>query len=122
LRARLDWRATAIFLEAVEEGRRREPIDGRVGTRMVLSEIAEHVGEGVTCRARRGQSASVPAVRPEPASAKDERIHAPGDAHGQARHPEGKSPFVAGFDEQMEVIRLHREVNDPKDPMMALIR
>jgi hypothetical protein len=89
---------------------------------MVFPEIAEHISERVTRCPRRRQSPSVPTIGPEPARPRDEPIHAPGNAHHQASHPHRKRPLVAGLDEQMEVIRLHGEVDDPKNAMMTSIR
>jgi hypothetical protein len=121
-RSRFDGHSPAIFTKTREERRRRESIDLGACSRVVLSKVAEHVGERVTRGSRRGQNVSVPSVGPETPSSKDEAIHAPRDSHCQPSHAGGKRAFVRSFDDQVQVIRLHREVHHSKNVMMASVR
>jgi hypothetical protein len=64
----------------------------------------------------------VPSVGPETASPKDEAVHPPSDSHRQAAHSGGQRALVRSFDEQVQVIGLHREMHHPENEAMALVR
>jgi hypothetical protein len=62
----------------------------------------------------------MPAIRPERPTAPYEAIDGEGDANGDAAHAFGQGSFVARFDDQVDVIPLHGEMNDPEAPLVAL--
>ena len=64
----------------------------------------------------------MPSVGPEAASTKDEAVHPPRDSHRQTSHSGGESAPVARFDQQMQMIGLHRKLHDSKRATVALIR
>jgi hypothetical protein len=117
-----DGHATVILAKAGKEGRRRESIDHRARSRVVLAKIAEHIRERVPSGSRRCQRAPVPSVGPEAPSSKDEAVHPPRDPNGETSHSSRKSVPVGGLDQQVQVISLHREMHDAKHAVMALIR
>jgi len=120
-RPRFDRHAPAVFAKARKEGRGREWIKRRASPRVVFSKIAQHIRERVTRGARGRQRAPVPSVGPETASSKDEAVHPPRDPDRQPSHSSGERVLVGGLDEQMQMIRLHREVHDAKDRLVALV-
>ena len=80
----------------------------------MLSEITEHIDEGVPHLPRGLQGATVPAIRKERPATIQELVHVPSDADGDAAYPRRERSLVRRFHEQMHVIRLHGEVNDTK--------
>jgi hypothetical protein len=56
----------------------------------------------------------VVAISPKPPASADQAIHAPSDAHGKSPDSSRDGDLVVRFDEQMNVIVLHREMHDSK--------
>ena len=61
----------------------------------------------------------MPAIRPKPTAAQDERIHDARDANGDALHAARQSSLVARFDNQVHVVPLHGKVHDSETPWLA---
>jgi hypothetical protein len=119
--SRLDRRASSVFAKARKERRRRERIDRGASPRIVFSKIAEHVRKRVPSGSRRCQRAPVPSVGPETPSSKDEAVHPPSDSYCETSHSGRERALVGSFDQQVQVIGLHREMHDPKHAMMTMI-
>jgi len=75
----------------------------------VLSKVGEH--DGVSHFSWRPERAPVPAISPEAPASRQEIVHVPRDAHGDAAHTTRKCSFVRRFDDQMKMIALHREMH-----------
>jgi len=100
---------------------RRIGIDG--GCRLaVLLEVSEHVHEAVTHRARGRECSLVPALGKDASFPKAEAIDAPCDAHRKTRHSSRERRTIPSLDDQMEVVELHREMNDPEGSSIPSIR
>jgi hypothetical protein len=56
----------------------------------------------------------VPSIGPNPPATRDERIDVARHTNGQAAHSLGERALVRRFDQQVNVVCLHREVNDAK--------
>ena len=78
----------------------------------MLSEIREHVNEGVSHLARRRERAPVPPIGPKTSTAQDESVDGARDADGDALHASRQRSLVARFDDEMDVIPLQGEVDD----------
>ena len=65
---------------------------------------------------------TVPAIGPERAAATEEIVDVAGNSDGNAAHAGGQGSLVARFDDQVDVIPLHGEVEDPKACRVALSR
>src|SRR5262245_12230809 len=88
----------------------------------MLFEVREHVNQRIANRARTLQRATVPPIRKEPASPREQPIHAPCDADAQAAHPFDQRLVISRLDDEVEMIALHREVDDAKPYRSATIR
>jgi hypothetical protein len=62
----------------------------------------------------RSQLTPVVAIAPELASPPNESIHAPRNSHGKPGDSPRDGNLVVRFDEQVNVVALHREVDHPK--------
>ena len=80
----------------------------------MLAEIAEDVGESVSHLARRRERSAEPSIGPERALAIQESVDVARDADGDAAEAGGQSSLVARFDDEVEVIALNGEVDDPE--------
>src|SRR2546427_11770229 len=56
-------------------------------------------------------------VPPYGSAAAERAVDRPGDADGEAPHPAAQSPRIVGFDDEMEMVVLDREMNDPEVPV-----
>jgi hypothetical protein len=107
---------------AKEGGCRRVPVYQSDRSWPVLSEIPEHVRNGMASLARRRQHVRVPTIGPHGTAASDQCIDAPSDAYGEAAHAGRKGTLVGRFDEKMQVIELYGEVTDAKEMRCSSIR
>jgi hypothetical protein len=107
--------------EASEVGSRRERVEAAHGF-AVLSRIREHVSQRVPDRARRRQCAPVPAPREYRASPEYQAIEAPREAHREPAQAAAQRSAILRFDDEMEMIRLHREHDDPKPTPPTLVQ
>jgi hypothetical protein len=110
----LTGRTTAQLTKPVEVGRGRVGIDARCATRCVLSEVVQHVGKRVLHGAGRRQIASKEATSPQLAAPRNEPIHLPRHANGQALHAPRQRRFSARLDDQMHMVALHRKLQHAK--------
>jgi hypothetical protein len=65
---------------------------------------------------------SMPSVGPETTLSKDESIHPPRDSHRQTPHSRRERAFIGRFDQQVQMIGLHREMYDSKHATVSPIR
>jgi hypothetical protein len=107
------WPARWRHLPAVEPPRRRAQIKaGRF--RRVLATVRNDVHETVPYFSRRSKSARVITVRPELSAAAQDAIDSTRNANREPRHSARERRLVLGFHYEVDVIRLHREVYEPK--------
>ena len=109
------------FDEAVKVGSRREGVNCERGCALVFAEVSEHVDEDPPHCARRSQCATVPAIRDQWASARDQLIHAPREAHGQPAYAPEQCLPIGSFDNEVEMVVLHRKMHDLKASLPALV-
>jgi hypothetical protein len=88
----------------------------------VFFEVREDVNEGVSNCSRRREGTTVPSVRNEPSTPKQQPVYLPRQADIEAAHAAKQSPAVRSFHDQMKMIRLHREVDDSKSLPASPIR
>jgi len=88
----------------------------RVGIehRAVLESILQDIDEHIPHLARPGERAPMPTIRPKPAAAKEQAIHASRYAHHEPTHARPERRSACGFDDQVRVIVLDRIVHDPE--------
>jgi hypothetical protein len=84
------------------------------GARYVLFPVHEHVNDSMSDLTRRFESARMISIAPDAPSPPIRAVHRPCEANGRSHQPSGERHFVVGFDEQVDVIGLHGEVDDPK--------
>ena len=80
----------------------------------MLPEIHQDVHDGMAGLARRGQGAGVVAVAPHGALAGERVVDCAGRPDGEATRSAGQRPLILGLHEEMQVIALDREVDDPE--------
>ena len=56
----------------------------------------------------------MPTIRPKTTAPQDESIHSARNTDGHALHAAGQSSFIARFDNEVHMIPLHGEVQDPE--------
>jgi hypothetical protein len=88
----------------------------------VLFPIKEYIDEDIANVPRRLQRASMVAVREDAAARPEQAIDATGDPDGKPLHTLTEAPSVVGFDDQMDVVRLHAEVHDTKKTPLRLLK
>jgi hypothetical protein len=86
LSRQLARRTAAQLAKPVEVRRGRVGIDSRLASRCVLSEVVQHVRQRVPHGAWRRQIASKKTISPNPTAPRNEPIHLPRHANGQALH------------------------------------
>ena len=74
--------------------------------------VAENVGDGVYQLCRRREDARVEVIRKDVALAFHEPIQRLRQPDAKALHPPGKRRAGVGFDDQMDVVALHAELDD----------
>jgi hypothetical protein len=80
----------------------------------MLSEILQDVDQGVPHFARCPECAGMEAVCPNLSAAADGPIDRLRDADGEPLHAATQGDEAVAFDQQMDVIALHAEVDDSK--------
>src|SRR4029453_2679808 len=85
----------------------------------VLPNVEQHVRQRAPHLPRRPQYPQVVAVGEDPASPREDAIHAAREARGDRLHPAREIPRARRLDEQMEMIDLHRVVHEPESPALA---
>jgi len=100
---------------AAEPWRRRAGVQTAF-SRAMLAAVHQYVDERVADRARRGERAGMKPVPPHGSAAAERAVDRPRDADGEAPHPAAQSPRIIGFDDEMEMVVLDREMNDPEVP------
>ena len=86
----------------------------------VFLSIRQHVDDGVTDRAGRRDRSGVIAVCPHGAAASANAIHGAGNADREPAEPTGKARPVLGLNQQMQVIILRREFDNPESLVRGL--
>jgi hypothetical protein len=116
------WKTAALSEPSppLEAHRRRKRVDSHSERfRRVLSKIREHVDERSPHLARRAERTAMPAIRPKPTAAQDERIHRARNANGHALHAARQSPLVTRFDNKVHMVPLHGKVHDSETLWLA---
>jgi hypothetical protein len=85
----------------------------------VFSKIREHVDEGVSHLPRRREKTTMPAVGPETTMAPQEIVHVAGDADYETAEAGRQSLAVARFGNQVDVVPLNGEMEDPEAQWVA---
>ena len=86
----------------------------------VFLSIRQHVDDGVTDRAGPRDRSGVIAVCPHGAAASENAIHGAGNADREPAEPTGKARPVLGLNQQMQVIILGREFDNPESLVRGL--
>jgi hypothetical protein len=102
--------------QAVEVPRRRAWIDARPAA--VLDPVRDDVHERIAHFARRPKRVYVVTVRPDATTAAEQAVDAARDAHGKALHAPREERTIVRLDEQVNVVRLHAEMNNAKEPLL----
>jgi hypothetical protein len=84
------------------------------GGKQVLSKVEQDVDHSAPDLARGSERACVVAIRPDGAPATDAAVDGPRAANGQTLNSAPQHRRCVGFDNQVNVIDLNGEVNDPK--------
>jgi hypothetical protein len=80
----------------------------------VFLEVHEDIDEGIPNLAWARQSTAIPSIPPKWPAAPDRAVHSPSKANGQPAHASRERAPVRRFDEEMQMIRLHRKMDDAK--------
>jgi hypothetical protein len=80
----------------------------------MLSKVQQHVGETKAHLARRRERPGVVASAPYRAGAMGGPVHRQRAADRESVQTASQSAVRIGLDDQVQVVRLHRELNDPK--------
>ena len=102
------------LLPAVEPRTRCESIERLAWSLTVVKVVVQHVDERVAQLGRGLQDPLVKALREDLALSPKESVQGPSDADQQALHAAGEGDAVLGFDDEVEVIGLHRVVQKAK--------
>lgn len=84
--------------------------------------IVQDVGEGVAYLARCFQRSVVEAIAEHPASPVPQSIEPSCDANQESLHAARETRSMLSFDDEVQVVRLDREVNQPKAVPVATLR
>lgn len=98
---------------SVEPCSRATGIDCRRGAQM-LSEIEEHVDQPAAYFTWGSKCVGVVTVAPDRALASRASIDGPRASNRQPLHPPRQRALSLGFDDQMQMVGLHREMNEAK--------
>ena len=100
---------------SVEPHPGRERVDARAqAPRSVLTKIQQHVGEHGAHLPRRPKRPAMPPIRPQRPASRQQIVHVSRDADSDAADPARKGTFIRSFDDEVQVIALNGEVQDPK--------
>ncbi|HTE49673.1 MAG TPA: hypothetical protein VK698_02285 [Kofleriaceae bacterium] len=77
----------------------------------VMAVVEDHVSERVPDLGRRPERARVVAVAKQPAAAAERAVEPTGQSNLEADHPAGQASRAASLDDEMQVIRLHAELD-----------
>ena len=102
------------LLPAVEPRTRCESIESLAWPLTVVKVVVQHVYERAAQLGRGLQDLLVKALREDLALSPKESVQGAGDADQQALHATGEGYTVLGFDDEVEVIGLHRVVQKAK--------
>ena len=97
--------------EAIEPRGRGARVDGPPVLGVMLLEIHQHVDDRMASLPGGLERPGVIAVAPHPSPAPQGAVDGPRRADGQATGPAGEGTLVLGFQEEMEVVTLHREMH-----------
>jgi len=86
----------------------------------VLTKIREHVEQRVPHLSRGLELVAVPAIGPERTAATEKAVHVKRNADGNAADSAGQGSLVARFDDEVNVVPLHRKMEDPEALRVAL--
>ena len=104
---------TKIATPALEPARRRARIDPRAD-RSVVQRVLQHVAQRPLHLERRAQEPREEAVAEALALAVERAVQALGDPDREALHRSRQRDLVARLDDQVQVVRLHRELADAR--------
>jgi len=76
----------------------------------VLPPILQHVNQRIADLARRPQSSCVKPITPDAAAPSEDPVHSLRDADGESLDPAREDTNIQRFDQQMDVIALHGEM------------
>lgn len=85
----------------------------------MVPRVLQHVDERGAHFARRGERSSVEAIREDGAAPAPETVERAGDPHEDSFHSARQRPPILGFGDQMDVIRLQRELVQPEAEAIA---
>jgi len=102
------------LLPALEPRTRCESIEGLARPLTVVKVVVQHVDERVAQLGRRLQDPLVKALGEDLALAVPESVQGASDADQQALHATGEGDAVLGFDDEVQVVGLHRVVQKAK--------
>jgi hypothetical protein len=88
----------------------------------MLLEVCEHVNERSSHRPWRIEGTLVPAIAPAAPAPEKQPIQPPRQTHLEPSNPAEQRPAIPGLDDQMNVVRLHRELHNSESPGPSLIR
>jgi hypothetical protein len=86
----------------------------------VLPEISEHLNQGISHLARRGERAAVPALGKQRPAARQKVVHLASDTDHEPAHATRQSALVPRFDQQVDMVALDGEVNHTKPSRFTL--
>jgi hypothetical protein len=95
----------------IRRGGTRVEALGLHACRRVLRCVDEHINDSVTDSSRRGERATVPAVRPDCPAPHQQAIQPLRETNDERAHPRAQRAPVRSFDEQMNVVGLHGELD-----------
>jgi len=87
---------------------------GTLGLTRVTAGVEEHVHEGIAKLPRTREVPAVIAFAPEAPSPRRQSVHEHRDTGGESLHAARQGDRVVGFDDEVKVVRLDREVKDAK--------
>jgi hypothetical protein len=80
----------------------------------VLSSIQQHIAKGPAHFTRRLQRTRVIAIREQPTAPPQPAIDRLGDANRKPLHPARERAAITGFRQQVQVVALNREMDQPE--------
>jgi len=80
----------------------------------MFRKITQHVGDSGAGLARAAKEVRVVAVGKDLAAPLHDPVEPPGHPHGKPLHPASETDLVNCLDDEMQVIALHREVDEPE--------
>lgn len=80
----------------------------------MLAEVGQHVHERVAHRARRRKGARMIPISPDASAAAEDTVHGAREADGETAYATRQRACMLGLRDQMDVIILHGELDDPE--------